>query len=351
MVQTRQWLLANKPTDLPELDGPNATFKLTTTDLPGAKDDEVLVKALYLSNDPAQRGWISRDIKPERLYTQPVKEGTAMHARALCEIVESKSQRYKKGDWCLASTGWSEYAVVPANQVQPAPELPGGMSRTHYLGALGFTGLTAWFGLTEVAKITKDDIVVVSGAAGATGSMCVQIAKKIVGCKKVIGFAGSEGKCKYVEKIGADVCLNYKNSSFARDVEKATPGPDGFATVFFDNVGGEQLDLMLTRMARDGRIAACGAISAYNTAPERTTGLKNWFEVITMRLHISGFIVLDYISQFPKAREVFTQALKEGKLQIDEGEHIVNGGFDDIPKIWMQLFSGRNIGKLVTALQ
>jgi len=137
MVKARQWLLANKPTDLPQLEGPNATFKLTETDLPDPKEDEVLVKPVYLSNDPAQRGWISPGIDPERLYVAPVKEGTPMHARALAQVVESKSSKFKKDDWVFASCGWSEYSVVPASQLQPAPDLPNGLSRTLYLGALG----------------------------------------------------------------------------------------------------------------------------------------------------------------------------------------------------------------------
>ena len=208
MVKTRQWVLAKKPTDLPQLDGPDQTFKLVETEMPAPKDDEVLIKLTHLSNDPAQRGWIDPNINPERLYRPPVQEGTPMAARGLCEVVESESSSYKAGDTVLASLGWSEYAVMPAKELQPAADLPGGMSKTHYLGALGLTGLTAYFGLTEVVGTTKDDIVVVSGAAGATGMMCVQIAKKIIGCKKVIGMAGTDEKCKWVESIGADLCLN-----------------------------------------------------------------------------------------------------------------------------------------------
>ncbi len=131
-----------------------------------------------------------------------------MRARGMAEIVESKSSNWKKGDTVIASTNWSEYAVLPASQLQPAKDLPNNMSKTHYLGALGLTGLTAYFGLTEVVNTAARDTVVVSGAAGATGMMAVQIAKKIIGCKKVIGIAGSDEKCKWVESLGADLCLN-----------------------------------------------------------------------------------------------------------------------------------------------
>ena len=212
MVKARQWILANKPRDLPQLEGSDATFKLVENDLPDLKDDEVLVKLVYLSNDPAQRGWINKDVDPDRLYVPPVKEGTPMHARGLAEVVESKSSNFKKGDMVITSTGWSEYAVLPAKQLRPATDLPNGLSKTHYLGALGLTGLTAYFGLTEVGGLTKDDVLVVSGAAGATGMMAVQIAKKIIGCKKVVGMAGSDEKCKWVESLGADVCLNCKRN-------------------------------------------------------------------------------------------------------------------------------------------
>ncbi|KAK5131910.1 hypothetical protein LTR08_000498 [Meristemomyces frigidus] len=352
MVKTRQWLLQNKPDDLPQLEGSDATFKLAETDLPELKDDELLVKAKFISNDPAQRGWISPVVKADRLYTVPVKQGTPMHARSLGEVVASKSSSYKTGDWVLSSTGWSEYAIIPAKQAQPAPDLPGGLSRTHYLGALGFTGMTAYYGLVDIARATKDDIVVVSGAAGATGSMVVQIAKNIVGCKKVIGIAGTDDKCKWVESLGADTCLNYKSSSFTEDLAKALPGPDGWANVYFDNVGGEILDLMLTRMARHGRIAACGAVSNYNNSPERSTGVKNWFEVISMRIEILGFIVLDFIPKMGETGQIFLKALSEGKLKVDDSsEQIVKVGFEDVPKTWMSLFTGSNTGKLITALQ
>lgn len=140
-----------------------------------------------------------------------------MRSRGLAEVVESKSSSYKKGDVVLASINWSDHAVLPAKELRPAPDLPGGMSKTHYLGALGITGLTAYFGLTEAANTKAEDTVVISGAAGATGMMAVQIAKKIIGCKKVIGIAGSDDKCKWVESLGADLCLNCESK---KQIEK-----------------------------------------------------------------------------------------------------------------------------------
>lgn len=140
-----------------------------------------------------------------------------------------------------------------------------------------------------------------------------------------------------------------KSSSFKADLAKALPGPDGFADVYFDNVGGEITDLMLNRMARFGRISCCGAISAYNSL-DNNFGIKNWFEIIISRLTCKGFIVIDYMDKFPEAREIFRKALQEGKLKIEEGEQVVKTKFEDVPKTWLLLYSGGNTGKLVTAL-
>lgn len=348
MVQTRQWILSNKPSGLPVLEGPDATFTLKTAETGPLKDDHILVKAVYLSNDPAQRGWLREMEEPDRLYVPPVQVGEVMRARALAEVLESSSSNFKQGDFVLAPTGWAEQAVVAANTCQPAPALPKDLSRTHYLGALGLTGLTAAGGLKYVARASPDDIVVISGAAGATGSMAVQIAKKIIGCKRVIGIAGNDSKCKWVESLGADLCLNYKSSSFASDLKSATKE---YVNVYFDNVGGEILDLMLTRMAKHGRIAACGAISNYNSSGDAITGLKNWFEIISMRIEIKGFIVMDFADKWGQDLEIFKKAVADGKLKVgDEGEHIVEAGFEEIPKVWMGLFEGANQGKLLTKI-
>lgn len=191
-------MLTNKPTDFPELSGPNQTFTLKTASLPELKDDQVLLKSLYISNDPAQRGWITKGVDPERLYTPPVPQGSVMRARSVAEVVETKSSKYNKGNELLATTGWAEYSVQDAKDCQPCEDIPG-LSITHYLGAFGLTGLTAYYGIKVIARAGKEDTVVVSGAAGATGSIVVQIAKHMLGCKKVVGMAGTDDKCKWVE--------------------------------------------------------------------------------------------------------------------------------------------------------
>ena len=187
-----------------------------------------------------------------------------------------------------------------------------------------------------------------SGAAGATGSMAVQLAKKMLGCKRVVAMAGTDEKCKWVESLGADVCLNYKSQDFREKLGRAT---EGFVEIYFDNVGGEILDLMLTKMKVGGRIAACGAITDYNKSDKG--GLKNWFEVISNRLEIKGFIVTDFVKDggTPEALREFTKAYKEGKITIGpENETVVETKFEDIPKTWMKLFEGANTGKLITKL-
>ncbi|KAE8358112.1 hypothetical protein BDV27DRAFT_150741 [Aspergillus caelatus] len=348
MVKTCQWVLRKRASDLPILTGPDATFALIEADSGAPNKGEVLIKSLYFSNDPSQRGWVDAFTENERLYVPLLPEGAPMRAFAIAEIVESKADSLKKGDLVRVWTGWSEYAVVDAQRCTKLAPLPNGLSETHHLGALGFTGLTAYFGINDVAQARKDDVVVVSGAAGATGSMVVQLAKKVIGCKMVIGIAGSDSKCRWVESLGADTCLNYNSSNFAQDLVKATPE---FVNVYFDNVGGGILDLLLTRMAKYGRIAACGAITNYNKSGNNTIGIKNWFEIITMQVQIKGFRVMDYVGRFEEALQVLLKAVVDRKLKIDsEIEHVVDGRFEDVPGIWMKLFTGVNQGKLITKL-
>ncbi|KAI4142061.1 MAG: hypothetical protein L6R39_005099 [Caloplaca ligustica] len=343
---TRQWILTNKPVDLPVLSGPSQTFTLQEHSLPSLKENQVLLKTLYISNDPAQRGWIGANVDPERLYSPPVPVGSPMYARGICEILKSTAEGFKEGDKVLANSGWTEYSVLDASGLQKVQDIEG-VGITQYLGALGMTGLTALYGITEIARASKDDAVVVSGAAGATGSMVVQIAKNVIGCKKVIGIAGGADKCKWVESLGADVCLDYKDSNFRDNLIKAT---EGYVEVFYDNVGGEILDTMLTRMKRHGRIAACGAVAEYNKSEGH--GIKNWVEVISNRIEIKGFIVLDFQPKAKEATAELVKATKEGKIKVDSSnETVVETGFEGVPATWMKLFEGGNRGKLVTKLK
>lgn len=255
---TKQWHLKSRPTGLPTYSGSNANFSLVDVDLPKLSANQVLLKTLYLSNDPAQRAWL--DDSPG-LYVAPVPIDGPMRARGIAEVLASNSDSVKVGSKVTATMGWTEYAVLDASEVIVLPPVPKGLNLSHYIGALGSTGLTAYYGLVEIGQAKKSQTLVVSGAAGATGNMVVQIAKGIVGCAKIVGLAGSDDKCRWVESIGADKCINYKNDDWRQQLKEATG--DG-ADVYFDNVGGETLDEMLALMKQNGVVVACGAISGYN---------------------------------------------------------------------------------------
>lgn len=347
-THTKQWQLAKRPVKEPVLSGPDATFKLVTVELPQLKDNQLFLKTIHMSNDPAQRGWISGTHKQDRMYVPLVKLGEPMRVLAVAQVLKSTASGFKDGDIVVGGLGWAEHAVVDASAVQPAPPLPNGLSSTHYLGAFGLTGNTAFVGLVDVARTEPTDRVVISGAAGATGSIAVQLAKHVLGCKEVIGIAGTDAKCRWVESIGADKCINYKSSTFAKDLEAAT---DGFVNVYFDNVGGEMLDLMFTRLAPFGRVAACGAITSYN-AEEEPQAFRNWFQVIANRLEIKGFINFDGgPARMNTIREALVRHVASGKIVLDAAsETIVPTKFEDVPKTWMRLFEGTNQGKLVTSL-
>lgn len=344
--QTKQWTVNAYPEGLPTTTGPNPTFKLTEKPLPELQDGQVLVKNVFFSNDPAQRTWLTKYDDPSRLYVPPVKPGQTMRAGAISQVIETKAPSLPKGAYLQgASSEWTEYAVASAAGLTPLPALPNNLSVTHYLGALGLTGLTAYHGLVDVGRAAADDVLVVSGAAGATGSMVVQIAKKILGVKRVVGLAGGARKCAWVRGLGADECVDYKSAEWKEALAREAEG----ATLYFDNVGGEILDLMLTKLEKHGRVIACGAISTYNDAG-KSAGPENWFQVISMSLTVSGFIVLNFADKFPESRKVLSKAVEEGKLDISEGESLVDTKFDDVPKTWLTLFEGGNTGKLVTKL-
>ncbi|OKL61679.1 hypothetical protein UA08_02986 [Talaromyces atroroseus] len=348
---TRQWVLAKKSSGWPIIDGPESIFRLVEKSLPQLDDkkEEVLLKVLYLSNDPAQRLWINSGINARRLYTTPVEVGEIMRSySSIAEVVQSKCAKLQVGSLVSCSTGWCEYAVVPGAECMPI-EATGDISPTHFSGVFGIAGVTAYYGLVDTVHAGPNDAVVISGAAGAVGSAAVQIAKNVLGCKKVIGIAGTDEKCRWVETLGADVCLNYKRETFWDDLLSAT---EPFVEVFFDNTGGEVLDYMLTRMEKNGRVAACGAISEYNTKKGSRPGIKNWYDVIAMRLTVKGLVVLDLTpARWGEIVHALLQGYHEGKIQANEaGQTIVPASFEDIPKIWMKLFDGQATGKLLTKL-
>ena len=345
---TKQWILASKPVGEPILSGPDATFKLQTAPLPPLKDGQLLCKVVYFSNDTGLRNFIQTTVAPERFYVPTVPLGSPMRSGIIAEVLESASPSFKTGDLVMDFHlgTWSEYVVLEAATSQPLAPLPGNLSLTHFLGAFGASGLAAYTGLVKAGGVKPEHTVVISAAAGATGSMAVQIAVQILGVKRVIGIAGGEEKCAYVrDYLGAHACVDYKSPTFEEDLKAATPDE---VDVYFDNVGGHVLDAMLTRVKRHGTIAVCGAVSSYNST--EPMALKNWFELISSRITITGFIMLDYMDEAPAMVGTLIGAAAEGKIKLGDNETVVEASIEQQPEVWMRLFSGKNQGKLITKL-
>lgn len=242
---------------------------------------------------------------------------------------------------------WSEYVVLEAALCQPLAPLPNGLPLTHYLGAFGASGIAAYGGLYFAGEAKPGQTIVISAAAGATGSMAVQIAVQLLKARRVIGIAGSDEKCAWVkDELGAHECINYNSPTFREELKAATPDE---VDLYFDNVGGFVLDAVLTRVSKFGNIAICGAVASYNSQ-DKPMELSNWFEVISSRITIRGFIMLDYMDKAPQILEELIGAAVDGRIKLGHGETIVEAGIEEQPEIWMRLFSGQNQGKLLTKL-
>ncbi|KAI0878209.1 hypothetical protein GGS24DRAFT_13224 [Hypoxylon argillaceum] len=322
---------------------PGETFKLEKAPAPTAddlKDGQVLLESLYLSLDPAMRGWLN----DTRSYLPPVQIGEKMRGGTVSRVIASKSDLAKEGDVVTAFIGWTEVAIAGEKDIQKL-EIPKGGQATDLLGVLGLTGMTAWTGLERIGKPKAGETVVVSGAAGATGSVVGQIAK-LRGCR-VVGIAGSDDKCAWLtSELGFDAALNYKSASFRKDFAAATPD---FIDVFWDNVGGEILEVALGRAKQNARFVMCGSISGYNEPGKEGKGIRNLFNVITMRIRMEGFIVFDFVEDFPRARKEIGEWLAEGKLK--RKETIVTGGLEKAEFAIRDLFEGKNTGKLLVEVK
>lgn len=301
------------------------------------KEDEVLIETLYLSLDPAMRGWLN----DTRSYIPPVKIGAIMRGMTIGKVLASTSSKFQKGNYVTAVSGWTELAIAKASEVTLL-DVPKNGKPTDALGVLGTTGLTAYFGILDVGQIKAGDFVVVSGAAGATGSVVCQIAK-LKGAK-VLGLAGSDDKVTWLKELGCDDALNYKSESFVKDFKEKTKD---LIDVFFDNVGGEILELALSRAKAHARFVICGAISQYNSA--KPAGPKNFSMIIAMRIKMQGFIVFDYEDRYPEARKDIAQWLEEGKLQ--RKETIIKGGLKAAEQALLDLYKGVNTGKLLVEVK
>lgn len=332
MSENKQWLMAAHPNGRGLLD---TDFELTSKDIAKPEAGQVVAKTLYLGFDPAMKGWM------ENIggYMAPMAIGDLMRGSTINQIVESKSDKLKAGDLVMGQGGWQEYATVDANHFQ---KVENDEFLTSNLGALGTTGLTAYFGFLRIGKPEAGDMVAVSGAAGATGSMVGQIAK-IAGCK-VVGIAGGKEKCDWLTNdLGFDGAIDYKNDNVRAGLHDNCPKG---INVFYDNVGGKILNDALGEIAVKARVVICGGISRYETG-NLPTGPQNYFNLIFKRATMEGFLLTDYMAEAPMARERMKRWISEGKIQFKED---IQEGFENIPTTLNRLFTGLNFGKQLLKL-
>ena len=295
-------------------------------------DGEVLIKVMYISLDPAMRGWMNDG----KSYIAPVAIGEVMRALGAGQVIASRNSRCQVGQFVSARCGVQEYVISQGDglialdtRVAPLPV---------FLSTLGMTGMTAYFGLLDTGRPETGDTVVVSAAAGAVGGVVGQIAK-IKGCRAV-GIAGGDAKCRYLrEELGFDAVIDYKSENVARELRTACPSG---INVYFDNVGGEILEAGLANLARGARIVICGAISQYNNAVVQ--GPRNYMSLLVNRASMKGMLVFDYVDQFGEAVREMAGWMKAGKLK--SREDIVEG-LETFPETFLKLFSGENVGKLL----
>ena len=337
MPRNQQILLDNRP----QGEAVASNFKLVATDTPTLQDGQVLVRNHYLSLDPYMRGRMN-DAKS---YAQPQPLGEVMQGGTAGEVVESRSPKFAVGDKVVGFGGWQEYSVVDASQ-------PGSLKKvdtthvplSHYLGAVGMPGVTAWYGLVKIIAPKEGDTVVVSAATGAVGSAFAALAKAR-GCR-VVGIAGGPEKCRYAtEELGFDACIDHREhpdlKSMARALKEACPdGIDGF----FENVGGHILDAVLLRANAFARIALCGMIAGYDGQP---LPLQNPALILINRVKIEGFIVSEHMEVWPEALKELGTLVATGKLRPRES---VAQGLAAAPEAFLGMLKGKNFGKQLVKL-
>lgn len=325
--QNRQWLINGRPNGRPLRDD---DFKWVVTEPREPGPGEVLVRSLILGFDPAQKGWM------ENIggYVAPTEIGEVMRGSGVGEVVASNAAQFAVGDKVSGMLGWQDYATLAAKDLTPIAD-PDLLSA--HLGVLGTTGMTAFFGLNKIGKPFAGDTLVITGAAGATGSVVGQIGK-IAGCR-VIGVAGGPDKCRWlVEELGFDAAVDYKAGQVRQQIKDLAPnGID----VLWDNVGGAVFNDLLSQLALHARVVVCGGISRYELG-QMPAGPENYFNLIFKRASMEGFIVLDYMAEYPWARERLAGWIREGRLRYRED---VQQGLENAPRTLMRLFAGENFGK------
>ena len=328
--RNRQILLASRPVAWVE----ENNFRLVESDIPEPKEGEVLVRNHYLSLDPYMRGRMN-DAKS---YAQPVQIGEVMVGGTVGEVVKSNNPKFKPGDTVVGYLGWQLYGVSDGGMLQKvdASRVP----LSAYLGVLGMPGVTAWVGLMDICAPKAGETVVVTAASGAVGSVVGQLAK-IHGCRAV-GIAGGAEKCRYVvEELGFDACIDYKAGKLWPDLKEATPkGID----CLFENVGGEIFDTLLGRMNAFSRIAVCGLISQYNSAPYP---MKNIGSVLINRIRMQGFIVSEHLPRWPVALQELAGHVASGRIKYRES---VAQGLEQAPAAFIGMLKGENFGKQLVKL-
>lgn len=328
--QSTQWLLKRRPEG--EV-GPD-DFERAEVEVGPPGEGEVVVEMKYISLDPAMRGWM--DDRPS--YVPPIELGAVIRAVGVGQVVASNAKRFEVGDWVVAPSGiQTVYKTRERSGLRRIDPDLGPV--TWHLGVLGMTGLTAYFGLFDIGEPSEGETVLVSGAAGAVGSIVGQLAR-IAGCR-VVGIAGGPDKCQHlVDDLGFDAAIDYKAPGLYKALKAATP--DG-VDVYFDNVGGGMLEAAISRTNDFARIVACGAISTYN-ATEPPPGPRNLGLVVARRLKLQGFIVMDYAERYGEAVPRLAQWARDGSLTSRE---TFAHGIDGFPDAFDRLFSGQKLGKLM----
>jgi NADPH-dependent curcumin reductase CurA len=329
-AMNHQVRLAGRPEGLPK----PSDWEHTQEPVPAPGSGQLVAEISHISLDPAMRGWMNAGAS----YIDAVEIGDVMRAAAVGRVLTSEHPEFEPGDHIYGVFGVQEYALSDGRgviKIDPSLAAP-----PTYLSALGLPGMTAYFGLLEVGRMHEGDTVVVSGAAGAVGSVAGQIAR-IMG-SRTIGIAGGEAKCRWlVEDLGFDAAIDYKSQDVRRALREVAP--DG-VDVYFDNVGGDILDAVLTRLARGARVVICGAVSQYN-ASEGVRGPDNYLSLLVSRASMTGMVVFDYAARYGEAASAIAGWMNEGKLI--SREHVVEGGVTAFPDALLKLFAGENTGKLV----
>lgn len=330
----RQWLLARRPVGDVRPDD----FRYNETAIPTIGEGEVLVRTLYFPFDASQRIYLTE----HGGYMPPVQIGDAMLTNGLGQVVESRDPDYSPGDFVESFMTWQDYVVLRSGGTMPLRKLPkGDFPLTWNIGALGVSGLTAYFAMTDVLKVGPGDVVVVSAATGATGYLCAGICKAL-GAKTVIGIAGGPDKCRWiVDEAGFDAAIDYKNEDI--DARLAELCPDG-VTCYLDNVGGDMLDTLLVHMRPMGRVAICGAMSSGYTDTDVAGPAKNFMQICVKMLTVRGILLVYYRDRLEEGAMQLAQWVRDGKIKIEET--IVNG-FEKAPELLPTMFSGKAPGKLI----